>query len=287
MVLPFDFHSHTTYGDGADAPTAMVEAAIAKGLTVYGISEHHPRHPDFRYRDDPLGEVRGLAEWPAYLVEMDELKKKYTGKIELLKASEFDWLSIDHLEDWQKWRAESNFDYIIGSVHYIGHWGFDYLEDWERRYDYPELKEKEGIRDCDSIEQIYTAYYKHVVEMVENANEMFEIVGHLDLIKKFVKEVPSNTISEATKALDTIAKTNLVLELSSAGLVKPCKDWYPNVELLKAARERDIPITINSDAHQASRIADGFEQAVELAKSVGYESVVCFHSGGERENVKL
>ncbi len=286
-MITFDFHSHTTYADGADSASTMVEAAIAKGLRTYGISEHHPRHPDFRYRDDPPGEVRGLAQWSEYLAEMDALKKQHASKIELLKGSEFDWLGVDYLPEWQKWRAESDYDYIIGSVHYIGHWGFDYLEDWEQRYDFPELKEREGILNYDSIEQIYTAYYKHVVEMVEHGAEHFDIVGHLDLIKKFVKETPSNALEEATKALDAIAQTDLVLELSSAGLTKPCKDWYPNVELLKAARERDIPLTLNSDAHQTSRIAEGFTEAVALAKSVGYESVVCLHAGGERENIKL
>lgn len=276
MLLPFDFHSHTTYQDGNNSAQEMVDAAIDKGLTTYGISEHHPRHPDFRYSDDPPGEIRGLKEWPNYLAEMDELKEKYAGKIELLKASEFDWLHKDHLDEWEKWRAESDYDYIIGSVHYLGHWGFDYFEDWEKCY-----------KGYDSIEQIYETYYQEVVSMVESASHLFEIVGHVDLIKKFVVDKPQNSVEMSFPALDAIAKTDLVMELSSAGLVSNAKDWYPNQDILRAARERDIPITINSDAHQVERIAENFEKAVELARSVGYDSVVCFHRGGEREIVRI
>lgn len=143
--LLFDFHTHADYADGVSSATEMVESAIAKNLSVIGFTEHHPRHPDFRYRDDPSGEVRGLATWSDYIAEIDSLKKKYEGRIEILKGSEFDWLSLEHLDEWRKWRAETDWDYVIGSVHYIGHWGFDYLEDWDRRYEFPELKEKRGF----------------------------------------------------------------------------------------------------------------------------------------------
>lgn len=272
----FDFHSHTTYHDGDNTAVEMVESAIEKGLKVYGISEHHPRHPDFRYTDDLPGEIKGLKEWPQYFAEMDELKNKYAGKIELLKGSEFDWLSIEHLDEWKKWRAESDYDYVIGSAHYLGKWGFDYFEDWEK-----------GVKGYDSIEQIYEAYYREVVNMVESASDLFDIVGHLDLIKKFVADQPKDAVAMAVPALDAIAKTDLIIELSSAGLTKKCADWYPTKEILRLARERDIPITINSDAHSVDRIADKFDEAVDLAKSVGYEEVVCFHVGGEREHIKI
>ena len=283
----FDFHTHADYADGESSATEMIEAAIAKGLKVLGFAEHHPRHPDFRYRDDPRGEVRGLATWPNYIAEIDLLKKQYDGKIEILKGSEFDWLSPEHLDEWRKWRAETDWDYIIGSVHYIGHWGFDYLEDWDRRHEIPELKEKKGILDYDSMEQIYAAYYRSVQEMVESASDLFEIVGHLDLIKKFVKDVPANATELALPALDAIAKTDLVVEINSAGWVKACAEQYPSVEILRAARERDIPLTLDSDAHSTDRLAENFEKSKALAKEVGYSELICFHQKGEREVIKI
>lgn len=272
----FEFHSHTNYADGKNTAEEMVAAALEKGLSVFGISEHHPRHPDFRYADDPPGSPRGLHEWPQYLAEMDELKKKYAGRLEVLKASEFDWLSIKHLPDWKKWRAESDFDYVIGSVHYLGKWGFDYLEDWEK-----------GQRGFASIEEIYEKYYAHVVEMVESANDLFDIVGHLDLIKKFAKKAPANLLELALPALDAIARANLVLEVSSAGLRKPCADFYPNAEILRAARQRDIPITLTADAHAVAEIAANFSENKAFAKKAGYEKVVVFHAKGNRAEVAL
>jgi len=270
----FDFHTHANYADGENSATEMVEAAIEKGLSVLGFSEHHPRHPDFRYRNDPSGEVRGLSIWQDYIVEIDLLKKKYKGKIEILKGSEFDWLSREHLAEWKKWRVETDWDYNIGSVHFLGKWGFDYFEDWEV-----------GRQNFQSVEEIYTAYYNSVIEMVESANDLFEIVGHFDLIKKFVKEVPANAAELAFPALDAIAQTDLVLEINSSGWKKDCAEQYPSLEILRAAKERNIPITLDSDAHSKDRIAENFEKSKELAKKVGYEELVVFHQGGEREFV--
>lgn len=285
----FDFHTHANYADGANSAVEMVKAAIAKGLSVLGFAEHHPRHPDFRYRDDPPGEVRGLKVWPDYIAEIDRLKGEYDGKIEILKGSEFDWLSNEkpHLEEWKKWRAETDWDYVIGSVHYIGHWGFDYLGDWEHRRDFPELKENKGILDYDSMEQIYGAYYRSVTEMVESASGLFQIVGHFDLIKKFVKDVPPNATELALPTLDTIAKTDLVVEINSAGWEKECAEQYPSLPILKAARERNIPITLNSDAHSIDRIAENFGKSKKLVKNAGYEEVTIFHQKGEREVIKI
>lgn len=289
--MKFDFHTHANYADGKSSAREMIEAALAKGLKILGISEHHPRHPDFRYRDDPPGEVRGLKVWPNYLQDLEELKQEYSaaGKIEVLKATEFDWLSDKqiYLDEWKKWRAESNYDYVIGSVHYIGHWGFDYLGDWEHRFDFPELREREGILNYDSMAEIYVAYYKHVQEMVENASDLFNIVGHFDLIKKFVKEIPANHLEAALPALDAIAKTDLVLEINSAGWTKPCAEQYPSLDILKEARKRDIALTFNSDAHSTDRIAENFERSAALATEAGYEEVTVFHVGGRRETVKI
>lgn len=277
-MITFDFHSHTNYQDGINTAPEMVEGAIAKGLTIYGISEHSPRLPAYRYRDDPPGEVRGLKRFPEYLVEMEVLKKQHVGKIELLKATEVDWLGVEHLESYKAFIAEGKYDYTIGSVHFLGTLGFDYIGDWEA-----------GVTHYPSVTAMYERYYAEYAVMVRSG--LFDIGGHLDLIKKFDDQYPlepgSDPLQLALPALDALAESNMVMELSSAGLVKPCKDWYPALPLLRAARVRDIPITLNSDAHSVARIAEGFPQAIEFAKSAGYSEVVVFHQGGERETVKL
>ncbi len=35
-----DFHTHTTFSDGSDTPEAMIQAAVAAGITTLGICDH-------------------------------------------------------------------------------------------------------------------------------------------------------------------------------------------------------------------------------------------------------
>lgn len=275
-----DFHSHTNYQDGVNTPREMVTAAIEKGLQIYGISEHHPRPPVLRYLDDPPGQIRGGRRFPEFLKEMTQLKQEFAGRIELLKASEFDWWGHNEFgqngpEAWQTWRQETNWDYVIGSVHFLDSWGFDYLPDW-----------KQCLFNLKDLTEIYTKYFTAVTTMIQQGQKYFEIVGHLDLIKKFVQP-PPDLLQFALPALDALAQTNLILELSSAGLVKDCREQYPSLAILKAAREREIPIILNSDAHISDRIAYAFPELTALAKEAGYTTREILHAGGKRETVQL
>ena len=95
---------HTTFCDGKSTPEEMVQSAIEKGLVRMGFSIHAekfssgysvPRTPE------------NLAE---YRAEIHRLKEKYRGQIEILCGIECDYC----------FRVNKNdFDYVIGSVHYL------------------------------------------------------------------------------------------------------------------------------------------------------------------------
>ena len=60
------------------------------------------------------------------------------------------------------------------------------------------------------------------------------------------------------------------IEISCAGLRKPCKEIYPSLEFLKLARSFDVPITLGSDAHVPQDVGRDLDKAIELAKAAGY-----------------
>src|SRR5690625_6819785 len=62
------------------------------------------------------------------------------------------------------------FDYVIGSVHWIGDWGID-LADFKDEYDKRDIKE------------VYTQYYDQIVTLAES--KLFDFVGLIDLFKIF------------------------------------------------------------------------------------------------------
>ena len=69
--MPADYHSHTPLCQHAEGnPAAFVEAAVAAGLSEYGISDHAPVHPepfdDWRMRE---------SELPAYFDWLAEARR--------------------------------------------------------------------------------------------------------------------------------------------------------------------------------------------------------------------
>jgi histidinol-phosphatase (PHP family) len=186
-----------------------------------------------------------------------DAKERYKDKIDILLGYEVDYLK-NHMDNRV---LQADVDYLIGSVHFIDGWGFDNPE-FIGRYEH------------EDIDEIWQKYFHAIKEMAQSG--LFDIVGHLDLIKVF-KFMPKNNILDIAKdALLAIKETDMVLEINMAGFRKPVNEPYPSIQLLKKAYDMEIPITFASDAHQPEQIALYANEVVEMAKSIGYKQCVIF-----------
>ena len=82
------------------------------------------------------------------------------------------------------------------------------------------------------------------------------------------------------------------MEVSTAGLRKPVRELYPHPEFLAACRARDVPVTLASDAHSPDLVGRDFDQALELLRGAGYETVTVFEqrrrtSGAARMSLRV
>jgi len=249
--MRIDLHNHTTRCNHAKGSMeSYIKKAISLGIDIYGFSEHAPMNFDSYYR-------LKFEEMDAYISDVLNLKQKYKNQIKILLGYE-----VDYLKGYMDKRVlKSEVDYLIGSVHFLKEWGFDN----------PDFKDEYKNRD---INQIWQEYFDAIEAMAKTG--YFDIVGHLDLIKIF-NFMPSKDIRLiAQNALKAIKKSNMVIELNTAGLRKPTKEIYPSPLLLEMAYEFDIPITFSSDAHAIGQIGFQYDEAVKLAKKVGYNKAVTF-----------
>jgi len=115
---------------------------------------------------------------------------------------------------------------------------------------------------------------------------LFDIVGHLDLTKKFNQWPTVDLGAEIDAALEAIAGAGMAVELNTAGWNLPCADAYPSTDLLRACRVRSIPALVNSDAHDPAHLLRDFERGVARLREVGYEETVVFE-GRRRRTVPL
>jgi len=249
--MRIDLHNHTTRCNHAEGTVdEYVQRAIALGIDIFGFSEHAPMDfdPDYRLCFDEMDD---------YSEEILEAKERYRDRISILLGYE-----VDYLPGYMDTRVlNADVDYLIGSVHFIDKWGFDN----------PEFIG--GYKERD-IDEIWQAYFDATEMMARSGH--FDIVGHLDLIKVF-KFLPRKDIRLIAKnALWAIQKSGMALELNTAGLRKPIGEIYPSRQLLEEAYALDIPITFASDAHAVGQIGYGYEEAVALARDVGYSKAVTF-----------
>lgn len=254
-----DLHNHTSLCNHANGTMEeYIQKAIEEKIDVFGFSEHAPMDFDPKYRMD-------ISQKSFYENEVKNLKEKYVNDIEILLAYEVDFMQNRSLIMDEVLNADV--DYLIGSVHFIQDknkdnlWGFDNPE-FIGKY-----KEK-------NIDDIWIDYFSAIKQMAKS--NLFNVVGHLDLIKVF-KYLPKKDIRIiASEALKEIKKSDMVLEINSAGLRKPIAEAYPSKELLSLAYELDIPITFSSDAHSVDHIGYKYSDAVNLAKDVGYSKCTYF-----------
>jgi histidinol-phosphatase (PHP family) len=247
-----DLHNHTHFCNHANGSMReYVVKAIELGIDVFGFSEHAPMEFDKHYRL-PFEKIN------LYENEVKLLKKEFEQNIDIVLGYEVDFMQhVPMLETI----LNAKVDYLIGSVHFLDGWGFDN----------PEFI---GAYENSNIDKIWQDYFDTIEAMAKS--NLFDIVGHLDLIKIF-KFMPNKEIKLiAQNAIKAIKKSNMVVEINPAGFRKPINEQYPSNEFLELCFELDIPITFGSDAHEISQVGFCYEQAVQIARDIGYTKCMMF-----------
>lgn len=254
-----DYHSHTTRcGHARGSMEEYIEAAIGAGLREFGFSDHIPMYWLPEQRRDP-GIAMPMEELEEYVSDVLRLRERYR-EIPIRLGIEADFIP-GREEDLVRVLAPYPWDYVIGSVHFVGNWGFDNPETVSR-YDEWDLSD------------LYHRFFR--LESMAAQSGLFDILAHIDLIKKFGHR-PSHGLGPVYSGLaETIAEAGVAIELSTAGLRKPVREPYPCAELLAECCRRGVPLVISSDCHSPEEVAWGFDSAREMAISAGFAEVARF-----------
>ena len=283
----FDYHTHVL--DHGLSKSLRIEetikSAVDKGLNLICLTDHYPLPSGFK---DPTKEkdcAMPMSWYPEYQKKAGEITKKYSSQIEVLRGAEVDWLP-----GYEKWTKEEiarwSFDYLIGSVHFLG----QIKEAKGKRsfvIDYQEEEFRSGVAYYGGVRPLIEAYYKEVRSMVNSG--LFDGVGHIDLIKKYndgslFSEDEKWYRKEVLQTLDVIAKEKMIMEVNTSGWDRKCNAFYPSFWVLKEARKRNISVTLGSDGHTPETIGKDLEKGRALIKASGYGSIVRFR---KREKIEI
>lgn len=244
-MITKDLHMHTCYCDGKNTPEEMVQSAIEKGLTTVGISGHSYTFFDESY-------CMQKADIPRYLAECRYLRAKYFDQIHVLCGVEQDYYSDYPTDD---------FDYVIGSVHYIKVEG-EYIPVDESIEILRAAVQKHFDGDVYALCEAYFATVADVVKKTE-----CDIIGHFDLISKFIEKEPlfdtqhPRYVAAWQKAVDELLKRNVPFEINTGAISRGYRTQpYPSEEMREYIREKGGLFVLSSDAHSKENIGYCFDE---------------------------
>ena len=257
-----DYHMHLRAPDESidhtvEAVEPFVERAAERGIDEIGFTEHVYYFEQTRHLwSMPYHLERCVYDIEPYVTAVVEAKRRgYPVKL---------GIEVDYEPAREEETAEAlapyPWDYVLGSIHFLDGLGIDAE---------PSLVGSIGV------EGAWKRYYESLAGAARSG--LFDSLAHPDLVKFHGPEIDWDweTLAES---LDGVA-----IEVSSAGLHKPHGKLYPNPALLEAARARNVPITLASDAHSPQKVGRDLDRAVDHARSAGYETVTVFDRRESRQ----
>lgn len=245
----------------------VIETAIDRGFTHYGLSEHCPRYrqQDLYPGEEKLG-VDGLArQFEAYVEQAFKLREVYADRIELLIGFETEKMPPDTwLDQMSAIRKAHPFDYIVGSVHDLDGCWIDYS-----------AQATEALKtELGGIEALQIAYFRSATDMVQRLRP--DVVAHLDLIRKYEPagfEFSTPVLREIDLLLEAIKAYGGILDVNCAAFRNGYGPVYPLPDILKRARYMGIRVTLGDDSHGVETVGVGLAQSVATIGAAGFDSI--------------
>jgi histidinol-phosphatase (PHP family) len=272
IMMFSDYHTHTFYSNhGHGHPCDIVALAVDRGLSALGFSEHFPLPDSFT---EPSGNANMLWDQiDQYIKEVREAQMVWGHHIRILLGYEIDYLPA--ADDAMRINLMAYpADYHIGSVHFVDRFRSS-QENW--LIDYTEEIFEEGLEENGGARKVYTRYYQLIRDFARTYNH--QIVGHLDLIKKFncdnrfFDTSSEHYLSQVEVTLDTLKATGKIVEINTAGLFKGIRELYPSDQILQMILHRRIPICLSSDCHYPEHVAREFSSTWQRLIAMGFEQL--------------
>ncbi|MEK5276840.1 MULTISPECIES: histidinol-phosphatase HisJ [Paenibacillus] len=273
--MHIDYHTHhERCGHAVGKLEEYVQRGIELGLQQLGLSDHLPLihvDPASYYPEMAMP----MAELPRYVEECLTLKERYRGVIDLRVGLEADYIE-GYEEQIREILSPYPWDYLIGSVHFLGEW------------DITDHRQVHGWEGRDALE-VYRLYYDAVKKSALSG--LYDIIGHMDVIKRFgygpqTPEGKTEVKALELETLKVIADSGITMELNASGLTKPCAEMFPAEHLLQEALRLGIPLTLGSDAHDPAKLGDGLQEARSMLWHTGFRELAVFE-GRRRTTVQF
>ena len=256
-----NYHTHSTYCDGKNTPREMVLAAIDKGFDALGFSGH-----GYTQRDSSFC----MRDTQGYIQTVCNLQKEFSEQLQIYLGVEEDMIHPANRTD---------FDYIIGSSHYIVKDGQYYSVDGSVDC-YEQCK---SLFDGDPI-RYAEAYYEAFCDYIRSRKP--DIIGHFDLITKFdekngfeLMEDP-RYIKTAVHYLDAAMESQCIFEVNTGAIARGMRTTpYPSADLLYRMMRNGARVILSSDCHDYRFLDCYYDETRAMLRDIGFRQVYHLYDG--------
>jgi len=256
-----NFHSHTTYCDGKHSAEEMVLSAISKGFDSFGFSGHGYTDFDLSYC---------MKNTDEYIKTVKSLKEKYKDKIQV-------YLGVEE-DAYCPVKNRGDFDYIIGSCHYITKDSKYYAVDHSKE-NFLEILKLFNF-DLAAIAENYYSFFVNYINIRKP-----DIIGHFDLITKYEEVLDldfknDNKYKEiVVKYLKEALKSDCIFEVNTGAISRNCRTTpYPDEKLLHVLKKEGGKLILSSDTHHKDTIDCQFSETRSLLKDIGFKYVYTLYN---------
>ena len=232
-------------------PEEYAKVAYRRGLKGIIVTCHNPM------KNGWSSNVRmNLNQLDEYVTIVEYARKTWSDKIDVRLGLESDY--VPDIEPWlEELHQIAEFHHILGSVH-------------------PHLQYYKDLYFNGDILAFQRGYFEHLAMAAET--KLFDTLSHPDLVKSVDPlEWNIGRISEdICNCLDRVAAAGVAMELNTSGLHKSVPEMNPGRFMLEEMHKRNIPVVVGADAHHPFRVADDFEEALDMLSDIGYTKVSIF-----------
>ena len=272
--MKIDYHMHFEYGSyDLEWVQGFFESAKKNGVSEIGISEHSHGFIEFKdlYYEELILDDSLVGSYQAKWLEKNKFKyslKDYFKFMQMLKEKGYPvkiGIEICNFKNQEKVKAiikDYEFDYIIGSVHFLNGWG----------YDFADIKQ---VWNDFSLQDIYKWYAEEITNLAQSG--LYDVLGHPFNIRLF-KNIPEFDVKPILEQVATVLKeANMVIDINTGTLYRyPIEEISPYPDFLQVAKKYDLPIITSSDAHKPEDCGRYIDEAIDYAKTFGYDSSIIF-----------
>ena len=256
----YNFHAHTQWCDGHDTLETIVREAARLGYEHFGFTPHSPVPIESPCNMDE-------SDLAAYRAEIDRMRHELQGYINIYMGVEIDFLG-PHFGPASPMFAPGNFDYSIGSVHFIPDQDGIFV-DIDGRFE--KFRDRMQRHFRNDIRYVAETFYAQSHAMLDAGG--FDILGHFDKISQNASFFRPGIEQERwydsllNDFIDHVIESGVIVEINTKARL-PHGRFFPHERHWKRLLDAGVEIAVNSDAHYASLINSARSEAFQILDSL-------------------